>query len=384
MADQTFAFLLDAPQGAAPSTVQIAKLGDSFKDPRYDEFAITVADVADWAKNLEKLPGGMALIDEDHLADKPGPARRTEASGWIKGVRLEDGVPLAEVEWTPKGRQAIEEKRYLFFSPVFGPYTDETGTTHSNVLTGGALTNKPFLNMPTISLSQAPFDQRMLTTLDATASSEAPSEPSDSRRQMSTQATDFKQLAAALGIDESADEPKLLEAIKDLKEKATAKPVEATADEPVKTLEQLAADDGKVLLDKTAVAALNSAASKVPTLEAKVKTLADAAHEANFKAAWDTAVEKLLAAPAEEEAVRELYDANPDATVKMLEARSPIANATPKGSGMTDEDEVPAGVNPGSFKLDKQVRSYMLDKSEPDYIKALEAVQRINSVAGGA
>lgn len=440
MPDRPFLIILDAPQGEPPARVQIAKLGDDFNDPRYGDFAITLEEVAEWNRNLALLPGGIALIDEDHLADKVGPARRTEASGWITGVQLEDDVPMASVEWTPKGKSAIEERRYLFFSPVFGPYTDERGVTHSNVLTGGALTNKPFLNMPAISLSTAAFDPRMLDDVSAEQRREyarsgiAMSDgsfyirnrtdlenavrdfgrsgsrpdvkahivrraralgatdmlpdgwagaPSDSPRQMSTQATHLTKLAAALGLDEDADEPKLLEAIEQLTDKATA-PATEPKPEPTKTLEQQADEQGKVLLDRTQVDALNTAASKVPALEETVKTLTDERHEARFRAAWDKAIDELRAAPAEEEAVRELYDANPDATLKMLDARTPIANATPKGSGAADEDEIPAGVKPESYLLDKQVRAFMVERSETDYMKALEAVQHLNAIGGGA
>jgi hypothetical protein len=141
MSDVTF--LLDAPE-LPVSEIQIAKLG-SYKDARYGDFAITEGDVAAWAKNLEKLPGGKALIDFDHLSDKPSPHRRTEAAGWLTGITLQDGIPTGKIEWTPKGRSAIEEGRYRFFSPAYGDFRDESGTVHENVLTGGALSNKPFI-----------------------------------------------------------------------------------------------------------------------------------------------------------------------------------------------------------------------------------------------
>jgi phage I-like protein len=152
-----FAVLLDAPTTPAPR-IQIAKVGDDFRDPRYGEFAITTQEVEDWRKNLAKLPGGRALIDFDHKADKPSPHRDTTAAGWITNIELaDDGIPYADVEWSSAGKQAIEDKRYLFFSPAFDPeYRNEKGEVFQNVLTGGALTNKPFLNMPTVTLASAP------------------------------------------------------------------------------------------------------------------------------------------------------------------------------------------------------------------------------------
>lgn len=146
--------VLDAPSTPA-SRIQIAKLGKGYKDARYGTFDITAREVQSWAQNLFRLPGGRAPIDLDHSADRPGAARNTEAAGWITAVELADGVPTATVEWTSVGRSAIEDKRYLFFSPTYGPYTDEQGATHPDTLVGGALTNRPFLHMPTVCLSAA-------------------------------------------------------------------------------------------------------------------------------------------------------------------------------------------------------------------------------------
>jgi phage I-like protein len=149
-----FTVLLDAPDGVA-SEIQIAKLGE-YKDSRYGDFGITKQDVEDWKTNLSKLPGARGLIDLDHRSDKPSPHRDTEAAGWITDVFLDaDEIPKAKVEWTPKGEAAIKEKRYLFISPSYGPWTNETGETTDNVLSGAALTNKPFLNMASVTLASA-------------------------------------------------------------------------------------------------------------------------------------------------------------------------------------------------------------------------------------
>jgi len=145
-----YAILLDAPDQST-TKVQIAKLGDDFHHSRYGDFKITAAEVADWKRNLSKLPGGRALIDQDHAADKQ--PRRTEASGWITDVDLEDGMPIATVEWTPRGEKAIRDKEYLFLSPSFGPFENEKGERFENTLQGAALTNRPHLSMPALQLA---------------------------------------------------------------------------------------------------------------------------------------------------------------------------------------------------------------------------------------
>lgn len=160
MADQ-FTILLDAPD-TPTSRIQIAKLGENFEHGKYGKFAITRDDVQTWQRNLALLPGGRAPIDEDHAADRL--PRRTEASGWITGITLDGDTPMADVEWTDKGTDAITSKRYLFISPTYGKFRDEHGDVHDNTLIGAALTNRPFLSLPTLTLAS---DERVSAALDA-------------------------------------------------------------------------------------------------------------------------------------------------------------------------------------------------------------------------
>lgn len=458
-------FLLDAPSDAGRS-LQIAKLG-AFNDPRYGDFSITSDEVEQWAKNLARLPGGVALIDFDHAADKPAAARRTEAAGWITAIRLEDGVPRADVEWTPAGEAAIRERRYLFFSPTYGTHKDETGAKHEDTLIGGALTNRPFLNMPMICLASVPAGEGgpwhpgayQLATFtqaerDRLAASGAAmpdggfpirnrsdlqnairaigrardqaaarahivkraralgltdllpdgwgASASDSRRQMAARDLDTTKLLKALGLADDADEAKILEAIEalrapegpDVAKLAKALGVSDDADEAklleaigelrekgtspdAKTLEQQARAAGFVMLTTAQAEALNSAASEVVTLKRDLRTLQDEKVEETFKLAWERAVDELRAAPAEEEAVRALYDANPDATLKMLEARPKIANDTRHGAGGNSRGDhtAPRGVLPDQWELDQKVQAYIAEHPGTDYMKALAAVE---------
>lgn len=66
------------------------------------------------------LPDGKRLpIDECHVMDKgqsiglPGPAR-----GWIVEMQARDDGLWGRVEWTPTGKQLMEEKAYIGLSPV--------------------------------------------------------------------------------------------------------------------------------------------------------------------------------------------------------------------------------------------------------------------------
>ena len=62
-----------------------------------------------------------------------------------------------DVEWTPAAKKSIREGEYRYFSIEFSfEWTNsETQEKVSNIVTGGALTNKPFLKQPALNLSDA-------------------------------------------------------------------------------------------------------------------------------------------------------------------------------------------------------------------------------------
>lgn len=418
-----FTVLLDAPDQPAQQ-VQIAQLGD-FTDSRYGDFSITPDEVDQWAQNLSLLPGGKALIDLDHLSDKPSPHRRTEAAGWITGIELADGIPKASVEWTPVGESAIREGRYRFFSPSFGTFKDPQGNAHDHVLTGGALTNKPFLtSMPQLQLASAEnvdgalanLDQAdetellkmALSTLTAKQRDKLPASafvyPDEERYPIPDIAHARNALArsagkpeeakvkaavyrrypelrkgadrqrtmeltadtlTALGLDQDADEQKLLDTFTELKERAETEP------EP-KSLEQAAKDDGKVLLDQGDFQALKDGAAAGIESKKQLDQLT-----------LDTAFTRALDAGKAVAADREFYESLPlDVAVKRLEDAPQIVNVAPRGKNIdTAHLDAPANVQPDAFQLDQEVKAHMAEHNETDYVTALHKVEENRRVA---
>ena len=87
-------------------------------------------------------------LDFDHATDFAAPeGRQAPAAGWIKQVRAVNGAIQGRIEWTPKGRDAVEAHEYRYVSPVF-EYDDEGRVVR---LLRAALTNNPNLNLPAIS-----------------------------------------------------------------------------------------------------------------------------------------------------------------------------------------------------------------------------------------
>lgn len=70
-----------------------------------------------------------------------------EASAWLKGLEVIDGVLVGTFKFTPKGKESIENEEYGYFSVEFlDNYVDaETEEEFGPTLTGGALTNRPFI-----------------------------------------------------------------------------------------------------------------------------------------------------------------------------------------------------------------------------------------------
>lgn len=121
------------------------------------EFKLTENHLDDFISNFDKNVTGIepAINYNHNIHDK--------ASGWIKGIKkvssttgLSDdnlqtvsGLDL-DVEWTPAGKESIRNGEYKYFSIEFSFdfVNSESQEKSNNVITGGALTNKPFLKSP--------------------------------------------------------------------------------------------------------------------------------------------------------------------------------------------------------------------------------------------
>jgi phage I-like protein len=350
--------------------IPVAKLG-KYKDPRYGEFAITASMVASWKRLLASHFGGRVAVDYDHNTDKAGPTG-SEAAAWITNLDVDStGQVWGDVEWTPDGQKAVEEKRYLFVSPTFGEAKDEQGKPLGPALLRAALTNNPFLrSMPAITLEgpalleDGALPKGAFEELRRALSEDLGrrvSEHADSRASM----TPLAPIAKALGLDDTATEAVILETVAELQ-----KP---PAREDTRTLDAMAAEQGKVVLDSADVAKLK--------LDAQAgRQAADTLKEQRFTLAYDKALEKGSVDTSEDtrKEWRELYDAAPDLTVKRLDALAPIVNLA---AGETKHrtqtaSGAPDGVDPDAYMLDQKAHAWMAEHDTDDYMAALDAVTK--------
>jgi hypothetical protein len=126
-----------------PTQIELMRTGTweySFDEP----VVLTVDVFNDMIANFYgKVRKGIALdCDHDQKA----------ATGWLSSMETRlnaDGTTslMAGIDWTPLGAQLLKDKIYKFFSPEWWTiYVDpETAAEIPNVLTGGALTNRPLM-----------------------------------------------------------------------------------------------------------------------------------------------------------------------------------------------------------------------------------------------
>lgn len=151
-----FAYLVDLGKYQFDDTsgtwIQAMPLG-KYEHPVHGAIDITPERISRFADNVNKRVRDTDLdIDYDHKK------LTTEAAGWVKSAEARsDGLWLF-VEWTKDALSKIKTRAYRYFSPEFvDEWTHPKGKgKFSDVLFGGALTNRPFLkDILPINLSEA-------------------------------------------------------------------------------------------------------------------------------------------------------------------------------------------------------------------------------------
>lgn len=223
MRNAGFDLALNAEEGV-PDWVQLMPPGVAIKghDGRSWELTNPAAVVRAFQEKGVDLP-----IDYEHQEDDP--ARRGNgpipAAGWIKEVRYDPARGLlARVEWTATARRMIEAREYRYLSPVF----NHTRAGVILTIQGASLVHRPNLQ------------------LKALAREEAPTMPNSA----------LSKIAAALGLDGTADEAAILTAINREKVPDPARFV------PIEAVRELVAERAQVRAlasEQTAVARVEQA-----------------------------------------------------------------------------------------------------------------------------
>lgn len=128
-------------EGAKTSWITLTRVGQ-FHDPRYGDFAITHAMLAQMVQNFDgRVLGQDVFIDVAHRPDDGAAAK-------VLSLTVEGGRLRALVEWTPFGVQSVKERGFTYLSAEYHEawQDNEQKKQHGCVLLGAGLTNRPVVS----------------------------------------------------------------------------------------------------------------------------------------------------------------------------------------------------------------------------------------------
>jgi len=186
-----------------PEWIQIAPYG-KFPGVCTDGTEVVQVVTPDIAAELARSFNSDRLVDFEHWSSRRD--GDTSAAAWMKKLEAREDGLYALMDWSGKGREAIANKVYRFFSPVFdlriaGKSGGKT-LVEPVAVGGGGLTNRPQIK------AIRPIVNK------ETTSGKSPDNPNGGER--------MKEVAKLLGLDENADEAAIAEAVKSVQNRAQA------------------------------------------------------------------------------------------------------------------------------------------------------------------
>lgn len=199
------------------SWIHALPLGE-YQHPVFGKIAVTVDKVKRFADNVKNKVRGIDLsLNYNHNNE-------AEASGWVRDAEPRDTGLWLFVEWTKNAAEKIKNKEYRYFSAEYhDKWKDAQGKDHTDVLFGGALTNRPYMkNLLPINLSEASISYAFELTEAITKAKKEVEED-----------VDLKKYAKLLGLDENISEEDFGKKLAEMKGTAIVPPtVEPPTDKP--------------------------------------------------------------------------------------------------------------------------------------------------------
>lgn len=137
--------------------IQIMRTGE-WNHQLYGKVKVTANTIEDVVNNFKTRERGIDLaVDENHEPNH-------RALAWFKELYTKGRDALyASLELTKEGADLLSKGSYKYFSPeiMFKHIDEETGEQKSNLLIGGAFTNRPFFkNMESLMASEVAVDHQ--------------------------------------------------------------------------------------------------------------------------------------------------------------------------------------------------------------------------------
>jgi len=150
---------VELAEGARSSWVTVTRTG-TFTDPRYGQFEITPAMLAQMVRNFDaRVLGQDVFIDVAHVPSNGAAARVVRLA--VEGNRLR-----ALVEWTDYGIESVRSRGFCYLSAEYHEdwRDNEKGEAHGCVLLAAGLTTRPVIkHLDRVTLSESdPDDEAKL------------------------------------------------------------------------------------------------------------------------------------------------------------------------------------------------------------------------------
>lgn len=247
------------PEGTLPTKIQLFKTGNNPNS--YEDVAFYNPELKDviLSNQLNKDGRDLLPIDCEH--------QRGSSQGWFSLTLDDTGIYADNIEWTNKGKEALSNREYRFYSPTF--YTDKDGNiTQIDSL---ALTNSPALYglKPIVASKQIEDLEIMATDLEVEEEKVEAAEPVEDV--VETPADEKDQMIADLVAQNEALQSQLADALAKLDEISQAE-LAKEKDAVVDSLE-LSSDEEKEFFRRMPLDSVKEYAKIVANKKTVVKTV---------------------------------------------------------------------------------------------------------------
>jgi Mu-like prophage I protein len=141
------------PKNPKRGKLQALKVG-KFEHAFYGDIEFTERRFENFKKNFDTRVRGIDIdIDYDHKMD---PAKGAKAAGWLSEITHDKEAMYFTIDFTDDAMASIKKGEYRYFSAeVMDKWRDASGKDFEDVISGGGLTNRPFIKgMAPINLSE--------------------------------------------------------------------------------------------------------------------------------------------------------------------------------------------------------------------------------------
>jgi len=148
-----------SPEGKAPTWLELIPAADADDTIIGRDGRMWIWDATAQRDVLNEYTrrGVDIALDWEHATQhRAANGEAAPAAGWIDTLELRDGTLMGRVQWTPRGREQVQNREYRYVSPVFD-YVPDTKRIARMVSVG--LTNTPNLRLSALNQEEPPMSR---------------------------------------------------------------------------------------------------------------------------------------------------------------------------------------------------------------------------------